>query len=136
MALEELALATLEELALTLLFEDVPCCTFAEDVPGMTLAEESCGCVVADEVPVTTLVEDAWTELGVAAAEDVRVGLSGRIWMPPLLLSGALVASSEQFMNARTDPRTRTDFRNWCFISILIYQNETFLRKYHQFHPC
>ena len=126
---ELVTFAVPEEFATALLLEDgalvdeIPGCTLADEVPGGTIAEETPGCTVADDAIVAFVVEEVCG--GIAVAEEESVG---GIRLPELPLSGALVASSEQFMNARTDPRTRTDFRNWCFISILIYRN-SFLSK-------
>jgi len=119
-ALEEFAFATLEELAFALLLEEVPC-NALEDVPGKTLADER-GSTFAEEMPGRTLAEEFCTGLGTTAAEEAGSVPPGCVWVPVWLgsmLLGEFAVSSEQFMNARTDPRTRTDFRNWCFIFIL-----------------
>jgi len=78
--------------------------------------------VFADDAPGTLLVEDVCPE-GVTVAEVGktvlldRSGLSAKVLGS--ILPAAFEASSEQLIKARTEPRTRTDFRNWCFIVIL-----------------
>jgi hypothetical protein len=128
-AAELAGLALLEETALATLLEEIPCGTFGEDVPGCVAAEDNPGFTLGEEIAVCPFAADVpgisgvIGVVGVTVAEDTGIvaldGTRFSVMVLGSILPAAFVASSEQLMNVRTEPRTRTDFRNWCFIVIL-----------------
>ena len=112
----------MEEFAFAMLLEEIPCGTFGEDVPGCVFAEDNPGLTLGEEIVVCPLAADEPGTSGATVAEVGKTVLLDRRLSAIVLgsiLPAAFDASSEQLMNARTEPSTRADFRNWCFIVIL-----------------